>query len=352
MESAIDKHLQCPRTLTRRIPDDFRPPFPMYAARAKEDLAQVVMGYFGVQYKGAENRDEAFTALRLIVASFGSTDGPGEYDTTHHQDREGYDNLIAVGYWRDPDTYERWFSRPEVTGWWNSDDRLSANVGFFREIVSPRADQFETIYAFTDNFPGVGAIMDGVSGEIQEHSYWGSMRDRVPLSQTDRMSASGRLATQSDPARPGRVVVHSHDNVALIRSGQDWVDTKADERALYLDEIEPVLRSGMDFLRDSGQDIGCYSNRFVRYIDLDGNPIDRSYNIGYWRSIEHLERWAESHPTHLRIFVTFFRVVDDLDKLRLYHEMSVFDAKDQYYEYINCHPSTGLLRDAAAPVTS
>lgn len=76
MESAIDMHLQCPRTLTRRIPDDFQPPFPMYAARAKEDLRQVVMGYYGVQYKGAENRDEAFAALRHIVGSFGTNDGP------------------------------------------------------------------------------------------------------------------------------------------------------------------------------------------------------------------------------------------------------------------------------------
>lgn len=239
-----------------------------------------------------------------------------------------------------------------MTGWWDSDDRLGGKIGFFREVVSPRADQFETIYAFTDNFPGVDAIMDGVSGEIQEHGYWGSMRERVPLSQTDRMRATGRLAVQSDSARPGRVIVRSHDNVALIRSGQDWVDTQANERELYLTEIEPVLRKGMNFLRDSGQDIGCYSNRFVRYIDLNGNPIDKTYNIGYWRPTEHLERWAESHSTHLRIFVTFFRVVDDLDKLRLYHEMSVFDAKAQYYEYINCHPSTGLLRDAATPVTA
>jgi len=27
----------------------------------------------------------------------------------------------------------------------------------------------------------------------------------------------------------------------------------------------------------------------------------------------------------------------------------VFDRDAQRYEYINCHPSTGLMRDAAAP---
>lgn len=43
-----------------------------------------------------------------------------------------------------------------------------------------------------------------------------------------------------------------HDNIALIRSGQDWADAEADERSLYLDEILPTLQDGMDFLRDNG----------------------------------------------------------------------------------------------------
>jgi hypothetical protein len=79
--------------------------------------------------------------------------------------------------------------------WWDSEDRLTDGVGYFREIVSPRADQFETLYTYTqaDKFPGVGAIMDGVSSDIQEHGYWGSMRDRIPLSQTDWPQPHGTL---------------------------------------------------------------------------------------------------------------------------------------------------------------
>ena len=161
------------------------------------------------------------------------------------------------------------------------------------------------------------------------------------------MSPTGELkVVLGDPAKGGRVVVMGHDNIALIRSGQDWADAEADERSLYLDEILPTLQDGMDFLRDNGAPLGCYSNRFVRNIDLDGNFLDMSYNIGHWRSVEKLERWAESHPTHLRIFVTFFRVAAGLVKLRLYHEVSVSDAKSQLFEYINCHPQTGMLRDA------
>jgi aldoxime dehydratase len=39
-------------------------------------------------------------------------------------------------------------------------------------------------------------------------------------------------------------------------------------------------------------------------------------------------------------------VAAGLVKLRLYHEVSVSDAKSQLFEYINCHPQTGMLRDA------
>ncbi|EJM41242.1 hypothetical protein PMI26_03669 [Pseudomonas sp. GM33] len=350
MESAIDKHLKCPRTLSRRVPDEYQPPFPMWVARADERVEQVVMGYWGVQYRGEDQREAALHAMRHIAASLGLPDGPLSHDLTHHTDNSGYDNLMIVGYWKDPAAYCRWLRSPEVIEWWSSQDRLSDGLGYFREIVAPRAEQFETLYGFRDELPGVGAVMDTISDDIEEHGYWGSMRDRFPISQTDWMAPSGELTViAGDPATGGRVVVQGHDNVALIRSGQDWADAGEEERSLYLNEILPTLQAGMDFLRDNGKDLGCYSNRFVNYIDLDGNFLNLSYNIGHWRSLEKLERWAESHPTHLRIFVTFFRVATSLSKLRLYHEVSVSDAKDQVFEYINCHPQTGMLRDAVIP---
>ncbi|MCJ2129758.1 phenylacetaldoxime dehydratase family protein [Methylobacterium sp. E-045] len=350
MESSIDKHLVCPRRLSRRVADDYQPPFPLFVARAAEDLKQVVMAYFGIQYQGQDKKPAALAALRKIVDLFAGNDGPLSYDLTHHVDAYGYDNLIAVAYWRDPAAHCRWLRSTAVAGWWDSDERLADGIGYFREIVSPRAEQYETLFthAQAEKYQGVGAIMDSASGEIQEHGYWGSMRDRIPISQTDWMSPSGDLEILSgDPRRGGRVTVRGHDNIALIRSGQDWREADGAERELYLSEMEPPLRQGMDFVRDNGPAIGCYSNRYVRNIDLDGNLMDETYDIGYWRSLAHLERWAESHPSHLKIFVTFFRVITGLQKLRLYHEVSVFDLSDQLYEYINCHSNTGMLRDAS-----
>lgn len=347
MESAIDSHLKCPRRLSRRVSDDYAPPYPAYVARADAAVGQVVMAYFGVQSRGEADRARALAALRGLVGQFAVEDGPGHHDLVEYRDEAGYDNCIAVAYWDDPARFGRWLGQPSVDGWWNDEQRLHEGLGYFREVMMPRAEQFETLYAFRDDLPGVGAIMGRISGEIEEHGYWGAMRDRFPASQTDWMSARGALAVEAgQPSLGGRVVIRGHDNVCLIRSGQDWADTESEERTLYLDKIEPTLRDGMDFLRDHGREVGCYSNRYVRFIDAQGRPLEKSFGLGHWRSMDQLERWAEAHPTHLRIFVTFMGVAARVEKLRLYHEVAVFDAAAQRYEYLNCHPATGLMRDA------
>ncbi len=88
MESAIGDHLTCPRSLTRRVPDDYQPPFPMWVGRADERLQQVVMAYLGVQFRGDEQRPAALAAMRDIVARFDLDDGPLHHDLTHHADNQ------------------------------------------------------------------------------------------------------------------------------------------------------------------------------------------------------------------------------------------------------------------------
>lgn len=340
MESAIDVHLKCPRTRTPRVGDDFQPPYPAFCARAPRTMTQVVMGYFGVQSRGGGEAVDA--AFKAVNALFDLLDGPGHRDTVRYVDGDGYDTAIAVAYWGDTQQFSRWIDNPQNQAWWNADERLRDGVGYFREILSPRDVQYETAYSSPNHLEGVGVVMGGMSGEIREHLYWGSMRDRIPLSQTDTMSPTGDLSLRDDGN--GRVTVHGHENLAVIRSGQDWTDTQGEERRVYLEDIEPTLRAGMDFLRDQGAEVGCYSNRYVQHIDADGRPVAKSFGISHWHSLADLERWAESHPTHLLIFNTFLKKVPELPNLRLYHEVSVFDAAAQRYEYINCHPGTGLLR--------
>ena len=50
-ESAIPKHLQVARSRHRRVPDDYRPPYPSFVAHHKPEIGRVVTAYFGVQHR-------------------------------------------------------------------------------------------------------------------------------------------------------------------------------------------------------------------------------------------------------------------------------------------------------------
>jgi aldoxime dehydratase len=203
MESAIDAHLKCPRTRTRRVGDDFQPPYPAFSARAPQTMTQVVMGYFGVQSRGGG--EMMATAFKAVNALFDLPDGPDHRDTVRYIDGDGYDTAIVVAYWGDTKQFARWVDNPQNQAWWNADERSREGVGYFREILSPRDAQYETAYSSAKHLEGVGVVMGGVSGEILEHGYWGSMRDRIPLSQTDTMSPTGGLSVRADGN--GRVTV-------------------------------------------------------------------------------------------------------------------------------------------------
>ena len=342
MESAIDKHLICPRTRNRRIDGEYQPPFEAWVGRADASVKQVVMGYFGVQTRGPDKLGTACAMLRHITQGFTAQDGPGHHDLAHYVDAEGYDNMVATAYWDDPAQFKRWEAQAEIAGWWLSDERLSDGVGYFREIILPKVERFETLLAFPEGMEGVAVMMGERSGAIQEHGYWGGMRDRIADSQTDAMLPQGELKTIT---QSGRVSVQGHENLTVIRSGQDWSETVDKERHLYLTQMEPTLRAGMDFLRDSGAAVGCYNNRYMQHVDGMGQPIEKAFSVSHWRSLGHLERWSESHPTHIEIFGTFMRLVTELGgelKWKGYHEVSVLKADQQCYEYINCHANTGL----------
>jgi aliphatic aldoxime dehydratase len=244
-----------------------------------------------------------------------------------------------VAYWDDIARFDKWFAaaREAWTG------TQPEGIGTFIEVLRPTVARHETLFSSLGRPEGVAAIAGGMSGEVQEHAYWGGMRDRIPLSQTGPMSPGGNPELIRDGAR---LRVKAHDNLCLIRSGQDWSDTETSERKLYLDDVEPVLREGMDFLRDDGLGIGCYANRYMRVLAAGGDASEKSYGQSWWKSLAALERWAESHPSHVRIFGAAMKYLSTLGpsaKLRLYHEVTVAAADEQFFEYLNCHAKTGML---------
>jgi aldoxime dehydratase len=210
--------------------------------------------------------------------------------------------------------------------------------------VKPSVDRYETLFSAPDRREGIAHLAQGMSDMVLEHAYWGGARDRIPASQTDAMDPAGVPQLVRDGPF---VTVRPHGNLCLIRSGQDWGDTEADERTMYQRDVEPVLRAGMDFLRDDGLKIGCYANRYVEVETPDGAATEKSYGISWWKSLSALERWAESHPTHVAIFGAAMKYLSALGpaaKLKLYHEVTVARAEDHLFEYLNCHGRTGMQR--------
>jgi aldoxime dehydratase len=339
MESAIPPQLQVSRSRHRRVPDDYQPPYPSFVARHRPEVGSVVMAYFGVQYSGgAPNGLPA--VLKSLEAAFAAANGPRHWDRAAYVDEAGYSNVVSVAYWDDRAAFDVWF--PGARAAWTGVE--AAGLGKFIEVLSPSVNDYETLFSSLGRPEGVAVIADGMSGEVLEHAYWGGMRDRIPLSQTSEMAPAGVPAV----VREGRCLrVKPHENICLIRSGQDWSDTDSAERKMYLEDVEPVLREGMEFLRDEGLAIGCFANRYMTVLDGDGRPTEKSYGMSWWKSLATLERWAESHPTHVRIFGAAMKYLSTLGpaaKLRLYHEVTVARAADQFFEYLDCHPGTGMLK--------
>jgi aldoxime dehydratase len=351
VESAIPAHLAVPRTCPGRIKDGYTPPYPSFVTRLEPAVRQVVMAYFGLQFRG----EPPAGALDVLDVAFAAVDGPGHHDRARQTapdeatdlgdgqpaEPAGWVEIVSIAYWDDPAAFDRW-SAAHRESWLDARD----GCGRWAEVLRPTVEEHETLFSSLGRPEGVAALASGWSGEIAEHGYWGGMRDRIPLAQTDPLAPTGAPVVERDG---GRVRIRPHGGICLIRSGQDWTDTDGDEREMYLCDVEPVLRAGMDFLRDEGAAIGCLANRYLTVLE-DGRPVDRSFGLSWWHSLDALERWAESHRTHVAIFGAAMRYLSSLGpaaRLRLYHEVSVVPEGAAYFEYVDCRPGTGVLRALA-----
>lgn len=341
MESAIPKHLRVLRHYPAALPEGHHPPFPAWTARFPPLTGQVVMAYFGVQ--GAEVINPS--ALQEVINRFSLTDGPAHWDMASCTDEMGFHNLMAIAYWSSPEQFQNWKQSSLFSEWWASPERENGEYGFFLEVVSPESDRFETIFSDKGAPEGVACLGEGMSGQMIEHGYWGSARDRLPAAQQAQLEGSQK--SQSRKSLGKRVVLSGRQNLCLIRSGQDWSDTREDERTKYITDVEPVLREGMHFLREQGHTVGCLSCRYMAVIDSATNgETEKTFGLAHFTDMAALELWAKSHPTHVAIFGEFMRYVKALNfniSLRLWHEIAVVPASAQHFEYINCHPKTGLL---------
>ncbi|KAK4210093.1 hem-containing dehydratase protein [Rhypophila decipiens] len=369
LESSVADHLQCPRSIPARLPSpSFQPPYPGFSVRFPQDVSQLVIAIVGSQHRPSVSPTSvavstSHAAISSFLASTRPSTPPSFVEWASVTDNRGYYNLCALAYWDGKSSYESWASSSGFKAWWDGldadadsqDDDLDQGPGWFLEILSPTTDRFETLFNTDSAREGsshfAGACM---SSAVQEHGYWGSMRDRIPLSQTDVLSANNtrlpspsQLTDSNADHRKKRITIPRHRNLAIIRSGQDWSTTTPEERKLYLQTMHPILQKGMDFLQNHGkEEVGCYSCRFMHVLDSETEKTDRTFGLAYFDELASLERWSKEHETHLAIFGGFFRYAQQLGNnvtLRVFHEVMVLEEGQQFFEYVGCHGDTGML---------
>jgi hypothetical protein len=354
LEHAIPHHLRTKRTVPASLKDEFQPPYPTFVGRFPQEMKDFAVAIIGVQRFDADKADHSkLQEILRFVRTDSKECRPRHFDVASVTDPAGAYNEAVLAYWDNSTSFREWKQLSGFDKWWQELDPRSDSVGWFQEVFLPSVDRYETV--FTDLLEGkgpeaCGTMAESLSGPVVEHGYWGSMRDRLPIAQTDTLerSSTDEVLTKPKDIQLSRVRVPGQENLTLIRSGQDWSATKPEERKLYLDEMHPVLTKGMDFLRDEGGEVGCYSCRLMNVLDSESlsGETDMTFGLAYFDNLASLEKWSKEHPTHLAIFGGFFKYVKRLNfdiSLHLYHEVLVLKKEQQFFEYAGCHPGTGML---------
>ncbi|KAK2040455.1 hypothetical protein LZ31DRAFT_474534 [Colletotrichum somersetense] len=354
---AIAEHLQCPRKIPAKTPTGWQPPFPAYSAGFPKAATDLVFAVIGAQYASQDRADgDAVARLTQFTTSkaveFESRPRFAEWAAV--TDTRGYYNIAHMVYWPSKAAYEKWSVDSGFKEWWDGLDPQVERHGWFLEMFLPTMDRIETVFSSNEIPEGAAHMRERVVGPIKEHVYWGSMRDRMAAAQNDELVGEKvKRATNGTTEGNGvpesrRIQVCGKQNLAVIRSGQDWSGTLPEERELYLSTMHPVLIEGMNFLRDRGAEVGCHSCRFMELVDPVTGKADkeRTFGLAFFDDLASLEGWAKEHPTHLKIFGGFLKYAKKLENnvsLRLFHEVLVLKPEQQHFEYVSCHSGTGLL---------
>ena len=254
---------------------------------------------FSMMFASGADRAETVDALKSEL-----TQGPDAPDLLERARvvNVGDENTVFLGYWTEPDSNTRWRQRSVAL----------QRAGVQHETAVIPAQRWETLHSTPEITPGVRGLLAAEPTDV--HEYWGAARDRIPASH------DSDLAAEAGTPIPG--------NLCLIRSGQIWQHCGEAERDLYFGDVEPNLRAGIEFLSEHPE-TGCISSRFLREQTLDGEDLESTSFVGWFRDLKSLEDWSKSHSTHLAIFHSFLGMVEALGaqiEIRLWHEVCVVPA--------------------------
>jgi len=331
----------------KQMPENWEPPVDAWQAAYDDGIEELVFAYFGTQRPAGSAKSSFEQEFKDAIDG---EDAPGFVTRAEYVDATGFQNDVFIAYWKSQSDFDVWWTASSFKSWWEAAERESEAHGLWREIFTVPTQRFETLFSTKDPV-GAAALGEPFGEPIREHNYWGGMRDRIPDSELSNDQFASTIGnTLPEPkltaSRGKRITVNVPSNLCLIRSGQNWQDCSEQELETYLDVVRPNLTAGMAFLRDNAAETGCASCRLMDETQLDGSFSSQTFGLAAFVSMEHLEKWSKTHPTHLAIFNSFFKMVEkhegQLD-IKLWHEVLIVNGDKSLCEYVNCHPNTGLL---------
>ncbi|PWN86947.1 phenylacetaldoxime dehydratase [Acaromyces ingoldii] len=374
LDSAICPHLRTQRSQPKSTPASYEPAYPSYSARFDPSISEVAAVLIGAIASQPNSRLE-HDALESVDHFLGQGSPQPHYRLLcNSEDPTGRETRAWKAYWPCKEDYLSWSSSSGFAAWWTESKRETEEHGWLLEALYPTMDRLESVFSNEAAREGAALMCQGMSAAIEEHGYWGSARDRFPIAQTDTVPGEkvcpvkGMLggAKEANGTASRRVVVPGRQNLCVIHSGQDWSAMEGKERELYLGTLHPTLQAGMLFLSNdkyrsldgdgsASERVGCFECRFMEHLDPERvePSLSKSFGLCYFDDLASLERWSREHKTHLNIFNGFFKYAAETQgqgKLSLWHEIAVLDRSQQYFEYVNCPPGTGMLASVQKPI--
>lgn len=339
-------HVEYERTVQERRPEGHQPAAPRHALRWTKPVTTMVSDYFALQGEDLPwEAQEAF--FRDARQSFAGPSGPEAFEIMRSKDEAGYTNAVTVGYWTDAVAHARFCLSAPLIAWLADDRRLTEPFGAWRETISVPYDRHETIYSENWYHIGISRTADSVIVPITTNGFFGAARDRIPLSAIDPLDSphGATMPKASKVAGKGqRLYVNAPFNMVTLRSGQYWAHAETEQLNDYIDNMRPRLMTGMNHLLDNKEDTGTLALRIFTNLEDDGAERRETSVVAHFLSLTHLEEWAASHKTHLDIYrhaIAMNRKYKEERQFVSWHEL--FVSQTATFEYVNCHPATGLL---------
>ena len=329
-------------------PKGFVPPYDAYVSEFDAGVKEIANIYFGIQDRGdtvaAERAHGALTTL------FAGADAPEWIERGWCEEPAGGRTWIYATYWREPETFRRWWNAPEVQDWFADRAAGTGAVGRWAEIVFPQTKLLDTLIAHPEKNFGIAKLAKE-NVITRYHAYWGGMRDRMEalddchLHNPSGDSVSAQKSNRETLGR--RVCVEMPANVCFARGGPDWSGSTGEEREVFLTDVYPALLDGAQYLAANPEEAGCYSCRLVHETDRTGGARDQVNVLAYYVTLRNLENWTARHKTHLTIygrFLAMLRRIGRMPDVLLDHEISVLPRGKLRGVYVNCDVQTGFAR--------